>query len=306
MAASLLWFFPRDGGFAARRTAEHETSPIVSAKSPPKAPVLETGDGSAPILLAGNLAPLSKISSVAFRGGAAEGRAPKISGRVTAIDPELNIDLGSTDGLERGSEVQILREGRPLGSARITTVFADRARAEILGGAKPAAGDEVRVPARIHLDALWEQAGALTATGDFAGARRVAEATLQAAPAQWKQLAMEHLAAAEYRAGDSKAALKSYQQATQFPLVPANVWEAVGLLSALQSDWATARQAFANAEPLIAHDAPARARVLNNLGVVAEMQGDSSQARDLYRQAMAPSGPADQRDAIQKNQRRLR
>src|SRR5262249_37093833 len=69
-------------------------------------------------------------SAPVFRGGDAGGRGPRAEGSVVAIDRgEATVDLGSLDGLEKGSVLEV----PPSGRVTVTAVFRERARGKIDG-----------------------------------------------------------------------------------------------------------------------------------------------------------------------------
>lgn len=138
-------------------------------------------------------------------------------GSITSIAGEVvTIDLGSLDGLAKGAEAEVLRDGKILGRIRLTTIFRESARAELPPGLTPRVSDSVRVPLPLYLQAALDQIAALSASGDQEGARRIAR---QAAAGDsvdipitsyedWNNLG----GIAEYR-GDRVRAQSHYEQA---------------------------------------------------------------------------------------------
>ena len=128
-------------------------------------PVLAVSSGAdQPILLATGL---QRTNAPVFRGGEPDSRAPQAAGSIVSIkDGRANLNLGSLDGLAEGSELQVFRASGAVGRLQVTTVFRDRARAQILAGARIQEKDLVRAPAAAYLDALLQQVEALSGRGD--------------------------------------------------------------------------------------------------------------------------------------------
>jgi len=113
-----------------------------------------------------------------FRGADSDSRAPKSTGSVASVEDGLiTIDLGSLDGLLKGSEVEVIRDGQSIGKINVSTVFRERARGEAQPGLAIRAHDLVRVSAEAELRAVLDQIDSSMARGDAAAARRVAAQT---------------------------------------------------------------------------------------------------------------------------------
>jgi len=152
-----------------------------------------------------------------FRSADSGSRAPRMTGSVTSIaNRTVTIDLGSLDGLAKGTDAEVLRDGNVLGRIRLTTIFRESARAEMPPGLALSVNDSVRVPLPMYLQAALDQIAALSASGDQEGARRIAR---QAAAGDkvdipvtsyedWNNLG----GIAEYR-GDRAKAQSRYEQA---------------------------------------------------------------------------------------------
>ena len=93
-------------------------------------------------------------------------RSPRVvcrspAGSIVSIEDGLAlIDLGSLDGLAKGSELTIFRDERstqPIGRLNVTTVFRERARGRILSGQEIPANSQVRVASAAYLGALLER-----------------------------------------------------------------------------------------------------------------------------------------------------
>jgi hypothetical protein len=115
-------------------------------------------------------------SATVFRGAEPDSRGPRATGSVTSVaDGSVSIDLGSLDGLWKGAEVDVLRDGQAIGRIKLATIFRDRARTEAAPGVTVRLHDSVRVPRAASLRAALDQIAAFSARGDADGARRVAE-----------------------------------------------------------------------------------------------------------------------------------
>ena len=244
-----------------------------------------------PILLASDLQfePDRNGGPQVFRGSD-DSRAPQPTGSLVSIDDGLAaIDLGSVDGLAKGSEVQVFRDARstdPIGSLEVTTVFRERARVRILSGKQVRIHDQVRAPAPAYLDALLHQVDALAGRGDSKAARAMAEKA-----AEWVKA--NHIPPDETRDA-SPIALNG-----------------MAVLLLLKGDYQNAeaplQQALANSsktDTIYLHS-------LNNLGVLAELRGDRRKAEELYTEAQRASAAvrepsAQDRQAVESNLARLR
>jgi hypothetical protein len=127
----------------------------------------------------------------------------------------VTIDLGSLDGLAKGGEVELVRDGQTTGKLTVTTIFRDHSRGLASPGISVRVGDEVRVPRQMVLRAALDQIDALIAGGDSGGARRIAERVsgedvdpASMSPADWNNLG----AIAELH-GDKGKAQMFYQRA---------------------------------------------------------------------------------------------
>lgn len=142
---------------------------ISRRNSPP--PPSQIASSAAPIFLfrAGGNTPV-------FRGDGPASRAPKPAGSIESIvDGVATIDLGSLDGLAKGSEIEVIRDGKSLGTITLGAIFRERSRAEIGRNTAMRGGDQVRVPSAIHLRAVLDQIEAAMARGDSSGARQIAQ-----------------------------------------------------------------------------------------------------------------------------------
>jgi len=256
----------------------------------------------------------------AFRTDAETSRLPRQTGTIVSVhDGEVDVDLGSLDGLKQGTE---LRAGRGPDAAKaggrvtITAVFRERSRGRFAAGAQVQAGDRVDVAPAVHVSAILGQAAARNASGDLAGARtlaRLAASRARAADvsADVRRRSLDQLGTLEHQAGDlDEAARLLTAAADDFDAAPAaapderaGVWNELGAIRIEQRDFAAAERALQSAQSYAT--GPLLVRVTNNLGAVAALRGDVAAADRLYRQARslagASAGLAADREAIDKN-----
>jgi hypothetical protein len=220
-------------------------------------PVLALTARDQPVLLANGLEP---TPAGVFRGAEGDSRAAQTAGSIVSIeDGFATIDLGSLDGLIKGSVLQVFRDDRSsevIGRVEVTTVFRERARGRVDGQVR--AKDRVRVDDASHLDALLEQVAALYNRGDGNAAYRMAEQA-----SRWVET----------------SSVAAARQAVW--------WNQLGVLRMLRGDYPHAE------EPLSRAAATAYAQAVNNLGVLAELRGDRRAAESRYADAVqALAGPA--------------
>ena len=183
-----------------------------SIREPNVRPVLElSSNARQPVLLASGL---HQESAPVFRGGEPESRAPQAAGVIVSIeDGNGNIDLGSVDGLAKGSELQVFRGSDTVGRLQVTAVFRDRARAGAMEGQQLRPKDEVRVAAADHLNALLQQVDAAYNRGDPDTAIKLAEQAVRwgesaavppgAMAVSWNQLAVLQMLKGDYDGAES-------------------------------------------------------------------------------------------------------
>lgn len=211
-----------------------------------------------PILLASGL---QFTQTPVFRSTTeTDSRLPQTAGLIVLIEGGLaTVDLGSLDGLAKGSKLQVFRDDRSpeaIGHLQVTTVFRDRARGQILDG-RVRAKDRVRVDDASHLDALLEQVAAFYNRGDGDAAYRMAE---QASP--WVQTAN----------------LPPARQAVW--------WNQLGVLRIRRGDYQRAEESLNRAVAASPKPSVAYAQAVNNLGVLAELRGDRRTAESRYADAV--------------------
>jgi hypothetical protein len=145
-----------------------------SRREPNVKPVLDLGSNAGqPVLLASGL---HSENAPVFRDGDPDSRAPQAAGVIVSIaDGNANINLGSLDGLAKGSELQVFRGSDTVGRLQVTTVFRDRARASLILVKQLRPQDEVRVGGADHLNGLLQQVDAAFNRGDPDTAIKLAE-----------------------------------------------------------------------------------------------------------------------------------
>lgn len=300
-----------------------ETSPPVLTPALPFA-----AKPGQPLLVASGLQPDRREGSQVFRGSEPASRLPQPSGSIVSIeDGVAAIDLGSLDGLAKGSELRVFRDERstgPIGRLTITTVFRERARGRILSGQEIHVNSQVRVASAAYLDALLERVDTFAGRSDLDAARTTAEkavgwAESASVPPGEKRKALERLAGLEYQTGSLEAAEKHYQSAIESldatppasALEQSVVFNNLAVLHLLHGDYDGAESPLSQAVSRAPAADSARARSLNNLGVLAELRGDRRKAQALYAEALSAlegvqNASAQERRAIETNLARLR
>jgi hypothetical protein len=144
-------------------------APYLLRHSAPTAPVTVAVAGPPVFLAHGGDA------AAQFRGADTESRVPRSTGAVTSIeDGAVTIDVGSLDGLAKDSDVEVVRDGQPIGSLKLTTVFRERARGQAAPGLTVRPSDQIRVPPPLFLRAALDQIATQAARGDAGGAQKTA------------------------------------------------------------------------------------------------------------------------------------
>jgi len=309
VAAAIVLAVAIGSSRSARRppaTGSIATAPVVPAAIAP------------PLLL---IARADAASPPAFRAEAGTSRPPRQTGTIVSVhDGELDLDLGSLDGLTQGSELRAVahgRDGARGGSrVRITVVFRERSRGRLAAGAQMQPGDRVDVDPAVHVAAILEQAAARSAAGDLPGARSLAQlAVSRARPADVsadvRRRSLDRLGRLEHQAGDLDAAASHLAAAAdEFDVAPpatpderAGVLNELGAIRIEQRNFVAAEQALQSAQSYAT--GILLMRVTNNLGAVAALRGDLAAADTLYRQAQSLAGEsaglAADRDAIARN-----
>ncbi len=304
----------------------HKTAPAFQVT----AALATSAKPGQPILLATDLEPQPARPNEApvFRSPEPISRPPQATGSIVSIeDGVATINLGSVDGLAKGSELQV-SSGQPTNEAAsrlvVTEVFRERARGRILGAQAIAVNDQVRPPAATYLIALLQRADTLSGRGDSDAARAMMEKA-----AEWAQSAQvppgerrgvwERLAALEYQAGSLQAAAAHYRLAADNWNAPppasggeqATALNNLAVLYLLQGQYGAAEAALNQAVSKSLKTDSVYGRNLNDLGVLAELRGDRRKAQAFYTDAMRafagiPDSSEQDRRVAQANLARLR
>lgn len=302
-----------------------------TAPAPPLVPSLAfSAKPGQPVLLASDLQskPAHREGAPVFRSLESERRSPRLTGSVVSIEDGLaTIDLGSLDGLAKGSELRVFRDERstqPIGRLMVATVFRERARGRILAGHEIQANNRVRVADTAYFGALLQQVSALSGRGDADAARTMAEKavgwaeTANVPPAE-RRKALERLAALEYQGGSLEAAEKHYQLAVDSlksePLASAREQSGtlnnLAVLRLLRGDNEGAEAPLSQAVSKSPTTDSVYGRSVNNFGVLAELRGDRQKAEALYTDALRalagiPDSSAQERRVVETNLARVR
>jgi tetratricopeptide (TPR) repeat protein len=288
--------------FVILRPSSHPVQqPVQQARSIVAKPIAASA-----ILLTSDLQPAPSHDALVFRGPGGATRVPKSEGEIVSLeDGVATVNLGSIDGLEKGTQLQ---PGRIV----VTTVFRDHARGTISANAAMHAGDPVRVPSSAHLGAIRQQVDALAANGNLPAARDLARSALvSGTPGETRPL-LERLAAIEYQTGARDVARERYEVAVNnFAQPPAassmeraSTLASYGALCLLSGDLDRTNDLLQKA--LAQSPAPAlKAGILNNLGAVAEARADLGKAAGYYQQALVQIPSKSERAVIEANLARV-
>jgi hypothetical protein len=263
------------GGLAAAAFVLISLPHRPSMPGPNLKPVLElSATAGQPVLLANGL---HSANAPVFRGGEPDSRVPRAAGSIVSIEDGLaNIDLGSLDGLAKGSDLQVFRGSDSVGRLHVTTAFRDRARASVIKGRQLRPKDEVRVGGADHLNALLQQVDAAFNRGDPDTAIKLAEEAVR-----W---------------GESAAVP---------PGAMAVSWNQLAVLQTLRGEYDGAESHLLRAASAASKTDPVYGQIQNNLGVLAELRGDRDKAAASYNDARGAS-PGDQRQIVERNLDRVR
>ena len=285
------------------KTAEPAPA-VIAVTKPAILPSLDAGSGR-PVLLASELLPAQSSGAPVFRGDSAPNREPQTSGVVTALeDGEAMLDLGSLDGLEKGTEI---------GGIVITTVFRDHSRGRVAASASVHVKDRIPVPSAMHVAAVSRELDALTAAGNISEARVFARTALAAGSSGETRAILARLAALDFQAGALDAAREHYESAANnffetpaaSPTEQARTLNSLGALYLMRGDIASAVKPLNQAAAITAIDPDLRAQILNNLGVLDEMRGNLNHARDQYSRAVSEKSSVSEHQIAQDNLTRV-
>jgi len=294
----------------------------LAATVTPKPTLMFSAGSSQPVLLAEDLQPANPSASApVFRGQAQTARFPQRTGSIVLVEDGLvTIDLGSMDGLSKGSQVEVYRDRGlkdRVGVLHIATVFREQARGEA-AVSDFKAQYIVRIGDSTHLQALLQRAGDLQSGGELSQARQIATdasdwANRAKVPDREKSKALELLARLDFQMGDLQSAQAHYRAA--FDLLGGTT--SANDVSQVQNDLAAIamlRGDYELAEKVLEQGtaAPASQRLravrLNNLGVLAESRGDRQQAEPFYAKALdiLPPNSLNERKVVETNLARLK
>ena len=247
----------------------------ASMRGPKLKPVLDlSATAGKPVLLANGL---HSANAPVFRGAEPDSRAPQAAGSIVSIeDGHTDIDLGSVDGLAKGSELQVFHGSDSVGRLQVTTVFRDRARAKVIEGKQLQPKDEVHVGGADHLSALLQQVDAAFNRGDPDAAIKLAEEAVR-----W---------------GESVAVS---------PGAMAVSWNQLAVLHMLRGEYGGAESLLLRAASAVSKTDSVYVQIKNNLGVLAELRGDRDKASASYNDALG-ANPGDQRQIVERNLARVR
>jgi hypothetical protein len=264
------------GGLAAAAALVLISLPHRASMPGPKLkPVLElSATAGQPVLLATGL---HSANAPVFRGAEPDSRAPQAAGSIVSMeDGHTDIDLGSLDGLAKGSNLQVFRGSDSVGRLQVTTVFRDRARASVIEGKELRPKDEVHVGGADHLSALLQQVDATFNRGDPDAALKLAEGAVR-----W---------------GESVAVS---------PGAMAVLWNQLAVLHMLRGEYGGAESQLLRAASAASKTDSVYVQIKNNLGVLAELRGDRDKAAASYNDALG-ANPGDQRQTVERNLARVR
>lgn len=294
----------------------------VPATTPALKPTLSFPAGSSqPILLASDLEQSPSASAELFRGEESSTRAPRQTGSIISVEDGLaTIDLGSLDGISKGTEVEVYRDQafkNLVGHFGVNTVFRERARGEV-GDTEARAKYVLRTSDTTYLHALVQRADDLLARGQLTEARQAATAAstwanAASVPLAEKVKAMEVVARFDFLADDAESARTHYQTALEMlssdehtpPEDIAEVQNNLAVLAMLRGDFDSAKKFLG--QSTLPSDPHLQADHLNNLGVLLEQRGDVQQAKDCYTKALdaLPRNLRHEREIVEANLARV-
>jgi Flp pilus assembly protein TadD len=299
-----------------------KSEPAATA-SPLKPTITFSATSSQPMLLASDLEPRANgAPALVFRGQTESSRAPRQVGSIISIKDGLaTVDLGSLDGLARGSELEVLTKqtlGAPVAHLRIATVFREEARAP-LPEVVVKLHSRVRISDSIHLAAVLEQVEAYDASGHLTDARRIAGETdvwLQTAKLSPHERAafQERSAQLDFRAGALDSAELQYRMALKMlsadprnsPKERVTIANDLASVAMLRGDYDLAEESLKGIIAAPVGTTPGS--ILNNLGVLAEIRGSPQQAQTYYDKALESTSETEisSRMVVQANMARIK
>ena len=187
---------------------------LYTAQRKSRPPRSDAAISAPPILLARN--PDSNPAN--YRGSNTDSREPRAAGSIESVANGIaTIDLGSLDGLAKGDQIDVIRDGQAIGKIRLTTIFRDQSRGEVANGLSIRRNDQVGVPPRARMLAILDQIDAAMARGKSLEAMRIAQqasvAGLDAGLASAEDLNNAAIIAELH--GDRLKAIQLYQRAAR-------------------------------------------------------------------------------------------
>jgi Tfp pilus assembly protein PilF len=258
-----------------------------------------------PLILIARLDTLAGRSTAEFRADLARSRPPKSHGVVVSVDDgEIAIDLGSLDGVAKGSELQVFRgddDAKAVGQLTIVTVFRERSRGRVASAGSPRVGDRAEVAPSVQVAALLEQVAALMVAGDTTAARALANRAVSISrtpgvPSDARRHALGQLGTLEHRAGVLEEAERHLRGAVDvFDAEPAasrperaEILNELGAVLIERGDYPEAERTLLRAQPHAT--GAAGVHVANNLAALAALRRDTPAAESMYRSALALAG----------------
>ena len=296
------------------------SSTVPAVQTTPSAPSATSSASEAsnptiptrPLILTARLDELAGRSTAAFRADEARSRPPKGQGFVVSVDEgEVAIDLGSLDGLVKGSELQVIRgnaDAQAVGRLTIVTVFRERSRGRPVPAGSLQVGDRAEVAPGVQVAALSDHVAALMAAGDATAARAPAERAVSMArtpgvPSDARRQALGNLGTLEHRAGALDDAERHLRGAVDdFDVEPtatamqrAETLNELGAVLIERGDYPQAEQTLRQAQPLA--EGAAGVHVANNLAALAALRRDTLAAESMYKSALALAGSSPELEA---------
>ncbi len=290
-----------------------KTTPSAgSATSTANAVVNPTGIASQPVILTTRLDALAGRSTAAFRTDETHSRSPKNQGViVSAEDGEVAIDLGSLDGVVKGSELRVFRgdaDPKAVGRLTIVTVFRERSRGRTAPGGSPRTGDRVEVAPGVRVTALSDQVGALIAAGDIIAARALAERAVSVSQtpgvsADARRQALAQLGTLEHRAGVLDVAERHLRGAVDgldagpaaTGMQRAEILNELGAVLIERGNHSEAESTLRRAQS--SASGATGVYVANNLAALAALRRDARAAESMYQSALALAGSSPELEA---------
>jgi hypothetical protein len=302
---------------------------LAPRKALPPVVDLDEAAGGHPVLLAAGFAPARGVDKLPpMRTIDSSGRGLQANGIVISMEgADANINLGSLDGLSKGSEVRVfhdLQSTEPIARLTVTELFRERARAKVEDAKTVKVNDHVRVSGVEFLHAMQEHIDAYALRDDLTAAREMAERAINwcesaKVPLGERRRTVERLAAIEFRAGMSAEAESHFRWVVEnlnaAPGAPAGeqaeAWNSLAVLHLLKGELKDAQRLLDHVRVPDGAAGVAFARCANNRGAMAELEGDRRGAQKRYEDGLRSFGvaadtPQQDRRAIETNLARVK